>query len=136
MGNIFTLLAGVLYLIIIKPQMKTRKMFLLLCISLMCCPCTDTCAAMDHTLLLVSLAHCQTQGQPVIPYRLQQDIKRVCSASQSCPMQCWGSVLSSSGKGLHLCTWMFEFVAWVCCFFFFLMCQSTVRIANKIGFVC
>lgn len=82
------------------------------------CSCTDTCAAMDCALLLVSLAHCQTQGQPVIPCGLQQDIKRVCSASQSHPMHCWGSALSSSEKGLHLCTWIFAFVVWV----FFYIC--------------
>lgn len=34
MGYIFTLLPGVLYLIIIRPQMKTRKRFVLLCVSL------------------------------------------------------------------------------------------------------
>lgn len=44
MGYIFTLLAGVLYLIIIKPQMKTRKRFVLLCISL-------TAHSQTHVLL-------------------------------------------------------------------------------------
>lgn len=44
MGYIFTLLVEVLYLIIIKPQIKARKRFVLLCISL-------TAHAQTHVLL-------------------------------------------------------------------------------------
>lgn len=126
MGYIFTLLSGVLYLIIIKPQMKTRKMFALLCISL---------AADAQTLVLLWTIPCSWWALLIVKPKASlwscidwQDIKRVFISSQSHPMQCWGQALSSEFCREGIAPSYLD--SWVCCLGFFL-CQTTVRTANK-----
>lgn len=129
MGYIFTLLAGVLCLIIIKPQIKTRKRFVLLCISLTAhaqtraavdLPCSQLAvlAAKPKTSLWSCTDCSRTLKGSAVLHRAA-----LCRAGVS--PQFW--VL----QGMD-CTFVLGFLGLL--FGGLLMCQTTVRIASKIFF--